>query len=193
MKTSKTIIACAVAAASAAAAFAQSAAVNPFTYLGRVTDATINYIILETPDGESVSMSIRGTNPMMVPGVLPGDCVRVAYEVLPDGETLRAVQLDITSPSAYRLIPGIWRDCSGPVEVGLVLAEDGSAQITGVESVTLQDWSLDGEQLAFTAVDPADPKSTCTLLYFVEKLDADSLVIKPVEGATLPMALGRQP
>lgn len=40
MKTSKTIIACAVAAASAAAAFAQSAAVNPFTYLGRVTDAT---------------------------------------------------------------------------------------------------------------------------------------------------------
>lgn len=162
------------------------------TVEGQVIDSTIFSVTLETPEGESCTLSTRGTDPMLVPGVLPGDYVRVAYEVLPDGETLRAVQLDITSPSAYRLIPGIWRDCSGPVEVGLVLAEDGSAQITGVESVTLQDWSLDGEQLAFTAVDPADPKSTCTLLYFVEKLDADSLVIKPVSGATLPLALGRQ-
>ena len=159
---------------------------------GLVTDATIHSVTLETPEGESVSLSTLGTDPMLVPGVLPGDVVRVAYEVLPDGETLRAVQLDITTPSAYRLIPGIWRDCSGPVEVGLVLAEDGSAQVTGIESMTLQDWSLDGEQLAFTAADAADPKSTCTLLYFVEKLDADSLVIKPISGATLPLSLARQ-
>ena len=74
----------------------------------------------------------------------------------------------------------------------VVLAEDGSAQITGIESLTLQDWSLDGEQLAFTAADAADPKSTCTLLYFVEKLDADSLVVKPISGATLPLSLARQ-
>ena len=163
------------------------------TVEGVIVDSTIHSITLETPEGESFTLSTLGTDPMLVPGVLPGDAVRIAYEVLPDGETCRAVQLDITAPSAYRLVPGIWRDCSGPVEVGLVLAEDGSAQITGVESVTLQDWSLDGEQLAFTAADPANPKSTCTLLYFVEKLDADSLVIKPVAGATIPMALGRQP
>lgn len=159
---------------------------------GQVIDATIHSVTVETPDGESVSLSTLGTDPMLVPGVLPGDVVRIAYEVLPDGETFRAVQLDITTPSAYRLIPGIWRDCSGPVEVGLVLAEDGSAQITGIESLTLQDWSLDGEQLAFTAADAADPKSTCTLLYFVEKLDADSLVVKPISGATLPLSLARQ-
>ena len=149
---------------------------------GQVIDATIHSVTVETPDGESVSLSTLGTDPMLVPGVLPGDVVRIAYEVLPDGETFRAVQLDITTPSAYRLIPGIWRDCSGPVEVGLVLAEDGSARGVGLADLNLRDWSLDGECLALTAADPESPDGKVTLLYHIEQLDVDSLVLATTEG-----------
>ena len=159
---------------------------------GQVIDSTIYSVTLETPDGETVALSTRGTDPLLVPGVLPGDYVRVAYEVLPDDESLRAVQLDIAVPSSYRLVPGIWRDCTGPDEVGLVLAEDGSAQATGLPGLTLQDWSLDGEQLAISAADASDPKTTCTLLYYIEKLDADSLVVRPLSEGATRLALGRQ-
>ena len=155
---------------------------------GRVTDATINYIILETPDGESVSMSIRGTNPMMVPGVLPGDEVRVAYELLPDDGTLQALGLDILGPSPYRLLPGIWRDCSTPDEVGLVLAEDGSARSVGLEELALQDWSLDGDQLVLTASEPAGE----ILAFQIGRLDADSLIVTPLSGDIRRLAFARQ-
>ena len=94
---------------------------------GRVIDATIHSVTVETPAGDSLSVSTLGTDPMSVPGVLPGDFVRIFYETLSDGETMRALQLDIEEPSAYRLLPGIWRDCAGADEVGLVLAEDGSS------------------------------------------------------------------
>ena len=119
---------------------------------------------------------------MLVPGVLSGDVVRIAYEVLPDGETLRAVQLDVTEPSAYRLLPGIWRDCSGAAEVGLVLAEDGSARAVGLGDLSLQDWSLDGENLVLTAVGQENSRATETLLYTIERLDLDSLIVVPAEG-----------
>ena len=149
---------------------------------GRVIDTTIASVTLLTPAGDTCVVSTRGTNPMMVPGVLPGDEVRIAYETLPDGETLRAVRLDITTPSAYRLLPGIWRDCTGPSEVGLVLAEDGSAQVVGLEGVTLQDWSLDGDDLVLTSVDPDGKAPSQTLLYKIERLDIDSLVVRPAEA-----------
>ena len=143
---------------------------------GRVVDATIHSVTLQTPAGDSLTVSTLGTDPMSVPGVLPGDDVRIFYEFLPDGETMRALQLDIVEPSAYRLLPGIWRDCSGAVEVGLVLAEDGSATSTGMEA-SLQDWSLDGDQLVLTTVLSEDPKTTGTLLLQIDRLDVDSLVV----------------
>jgi hypothetical protein len=145
---------------------------------GQVTDATIHSITLSTPEGETVTLSTLGTDPMLVPGVLPGDGVRVHYEVLPDGETLRAVQLDLTAPSAYRLIPGIWRDCSTDEEVGLVLAEDGSARATGW-SAPLQDWSLDldEDRLILTGEDPSDAKKTLPRIFRIEKLGVDSLIV----------------
>jgi len=152
------------------------------TVEGRVVDATIYSVTLETPEGESVVLSTRGTDPALVPGVLTGDQVKVAYEVFPDGETLHAVQLEITTPSDYRLVPGIWRECSGEEEIGLVLAEDGSAQAVGLGDLSLRTWTLDGDRLVLDATDPADPDQGKTLVYTVERLDADSLVVRS-EGA----------
>lgn len=154
---------------------------------GCVIDATIHSVTVLTAEGDSLSVSTLGTDPMLVPGVLPGDAVRVFYELLPDGETMHAVQLDITEPSAYRLLPGIWRDCSSAEEVGLVLAEDGSAQATGLEP--LQDWSLDGDQLVLTTVLSEEPKTTGTLLLQICRLDVDSLV---VEAPGRKLAFSRQ-
>lgn len=150
---------------------------------GLVTDATIHSITLTTPEGETVTLSTLGTDPVLVPGVLPGDGVRVHYEVLADGETLRAVQLDLTAPSAYRLLPGIWRDCTADKEVGLVLAEDGSARATGW-SAPLQDWSLDldGQRLVLTGEDPSDAKKTLLQIFQIEKLGVDSLVVVSDDG-----------
>ena len=152
---------------------------------GRVIDTTIASITLLTPAGDTCVVSTRGTNPMMVPGVLAGDDVRVIYEVLPDGETLRAVQLIIAEPSPYRLVPGIWRDCSGEEEVGLVLAEDGSAKYVGEDGPELRDWSLDGDKLALTASDGR------ILMYQIESLGADSLVVRPLEEGLRALALSR--
>lgn len=152
---------------------------------GRVFDTTIASISLETPAGDTCVVSTRGTNPMMVPGVLPGDVIRVSYEVLPDGETLRALQLSILTPSGYRMVPGIWRDCSEAQEVGLVLAEDGSAKYVGEGGPELRDWSLDGDNLALTASDGS------ILMYRIERLDADSLFLRPVEEGVRALALSR--
>ena len=152
------------------------------TVEGNVVDATIHSVTVETPEGEFVTVSTLGTNPMLVPGVLVGDEVRIAYETLADIAVLRAVRLDILTPSAYRLLPGIWRDCTDAEEVGLVLAEDGSAQVVGLEGVTLQDWSLDGDDLVLTSVDPDGKASSQTLLYKIERLDIDSLVVRPAEA-----------
>ena len=152
------------------------------TVEGCVVDATIHSVTVQTPEGGSVTVSTLGTDPMLVPGVLSGDEVRIAYETLPDGETLRAVRLDITTPSAYRLLPGIWRDCTGADEVGLVLAQDGSARAVGLGELPLQDWSLDEENLVLTAVEQENPKATRTLLFAIRKLDVDSLVVLPAGG-----------
>jgi len=143
---------------------------------GRVVDATIHSVTIETAAGDSLSVSTLGTDPMLVPGVLPGDAVRIYYETLSDGETLRALQLDITDPSAYRLLPGVWRDCSSEQEVGLVLAEDGSAQATGLDTPLL-DWSLDADQLILTTVLSEEPRTTGTLQLQIVRLDVDSLVV----------------
>lgn len=152
------------------------------TVEGSVIDATIHSVTVQTLEGGSFTVSTLGTDPMLVPGVLPGDEVRIAYETLPDGETFRAVRLDITTPSAYRLLPGIWRDCTGPVEVGLVLAEDGSARAVGMADLNLRDWSLDGDSLILTAADPTSPDGKVTLIYIIEQLDVDSLVLATTEG-----------
>lgn len=154
---------------------------------GRVIDATIHSVTVETPAGDSLVVSTLGTDPMSVPGVLPGDVVRIFYETLSDGETMRALQLDIEEPSAYRLLPGIWRDCAAAEEVGLVLAEDGSAQATGMEP--LLDWSLDGDQLVLSTILSEEPRTTGTLLLQIVKLDVDSLV---VEAPGRKLAFSRQ-
>ena len=161
------------------------------TVEGRVIDATIYSVTVLTARGDTVSVSTRGTDPLLVPGVLAGDEVQIACEPLPGGEALRAVQLDITAPSAYRLLPGIWRDCSGENEVALVLAEDGSAQAVGLQELTLQDWSLDGEDLVLTAVLPGKDKATQALHYRIGRLNADSLVVAPAAGGRT-LSLSRQ-
>lgn len=147
---------------------------------GRVTGTTIHSVILSVP-GETetfVTISTEGTDPMLVPGVLRGDGVRVYYELLPDGETMHALQLEITEPSPYRLLPGIWRDCSGEEELGLVLAEDGSAR-DSVWPEKLQVWALDLDEdlLILSGEDPDEPKYDRHQLFKVEKLDTDSLVV----------------
>lgn len=179
--------------ATAAAAVLLAACGRPSlpTVEGRVVDATIYSVTLLTEAGDSVIVSTRGTDPLLVPGVLGGDEVRIACELLPDGETLRAVELDILAPSSYRVVPGVWRDCSGADEIGLVLAEDGSAQAVGLKDLTLQDWSLDGDMLVLSAVDPANTRSSRTLLYHIEKLDADSLVVAPVDAGARRLSLSR--
>ena len=58
---------------------------------GRVIDATIHSVTLLTAEGDSLSVSTLGTDPMSGPGVLPGDFVRIFYETLSDGETMRAL------------------------------------------------------------------------------------------------------
>ena len=150
---------------------------------GRVVDATIYSVTLETEEGESFTFSTRGTDPMLVPGVLPGDGVRIFYQLLPDNQTLQALQLDIVEPSAYRLIPGIWRDCTRDAEVGLVLAEDGSARSVGMGETTLQDWSLDGDQLVLTVVIQENPKQIVPYIFEIEQLSADSLVVHLLDTA----------
>ena len=152
------------------------------TVEGRVIDATIHSVTVETPAGDSLSVSTLDTDPMLVPGVLSGDEVRIAYEQLPDGGRPRAVRLDITTPSAYRLLPGIWRDCTGPVEVGLVLAEDGSARAVGLAELNIRDWSLDGDNLILTATAPESPDGKVTLIYTIEQLDVYTLVLATTEG-----------
>ena len=159
---------------------------------GQVVDATIYSVTVETAEGDTLTVSTRGTDPLLVPGVLPGDGVRIAYEVLPD-ETLRALELDITVPSAYRLVPGIWRDCSSADEVGLVLAEDGSAQAVGLQGPALQTWALDGESLVLTAADPDNARISVTRVFRIEKLDADSLVVAPTDAGMRRLAFSRQP
>ena len=150
---------------------------------GRAVAATIYSVTLETEEGESFTFSTRGTDPMLVPGVLPGDGVRIFYQLLPDNQTLQALQLDIVEPSAYRLIPGIWRDCTSDAEVGLVLAEDGSARSVGMGETTLQDWSLDGDQLVLTVVIRENPKQIVPYIFEIEQLSADSLVIHLLDTA----------
>ena len=154
------------------------------TVEGRVVDATIHSVTVETSAGDSLSVSTLGTDPVLVPGVLSGDEVRIAYEQLPDGGRPRAVRLDITVPSAYRMLPGIWRDCSGPVEVGLVLAEDGSARGIGLGDLTLQDWTLDEENLVLTAVDPANPRLLRVLIYRIDVLTLEMLTLTALDEAT---------
>lgn len=153
---------------------------------GRVVDATIHSVTLADSDGENVNVSTLGTDPLLVPGVLPGDVVRITYEVLPDGETLRALRLQILEPSAYRVLPGIWRDCDAPAEVGLVLAEDGSAQGTGLTDGSLLDWSLDDGSLVLGIADAP------SLVFAIDRLSADSLVVHSEADPSAVLAFSRQ-
>ena len=155
---------------------------------GRVVDATIHSVTVETAAGDSLTVSTLGTDPMLVPGVLPGDAVRIFYMTVGEDDTMQALQLDILEPSAYRLLPGIWRDCSSEQEVGLVLAEDGSAQATGL-ATPLLDWSLDGEQLVLTTLLSEEPRTTGTLPMQIVRLDVDSLV---VSGPDCRLSFSRQ-
>ena len=101
-----------------------------------------------------------------------------------DGRVVDAVnqRLDDFLGLQRVLLPGIWRDCTGAREVGLVLAEDGSARAVGLGELPLQDWSLDEDNLVLTAVEQENPKSTRTLLFAIQKLDIDSLVVLPAGG-----------
>ena len=111
------------------------------TVEGRVVDATIHSVTVETPEGESVVVSTLGTNPMLVPGVLPGDEVRIAYEEFPEWEAIRAVQLDILTPSAWyeRLADGGWR--KHPLDVGF---SDGGRALGHASNLIVFDVNKDG-------------------------------------------------
>lgn len=161
----------------AAAAFLASCAPEVPTLEGKVTDATMSTVTLTTAEGESVSVSTLDSDPNLVPGVLVGDFIRVAYE--PAGDMPHVISLEIVEPSYYRLISGTWLNADG---VGFTLAEDGSASSAGFDSLILKEWALDGEELALSG--EVAPGKNATIVYVIAQLDAKSLVLDSKEDGT---------
>lgn len=164
-------------AAIAAAALLASCTSEIPTLEGKVTDATMSAVTFITAEGESVCVSTLDSDPNLVPGVLVGDFIRVAYE--PTEDLPHVISLEILEPSYYRLISGTWLNADG---IGFTLAEDGSASSAGYDSLILKEWALDGEELALTG--EVAPKKSATIVYVIAQLDTKSLVLNSKEDGT---------
>ena len=156
------------------------------TVEGTVVDAAMNNVILDTSDGEMV-VNTAFSDPNKVEGVLIGDVVKVVYTEQTDGGVTvnNACSLEVVVPSYYRLIAGTWVAENG----GLVLAEDGTAEGQGAAPSDIRNYVLDGEELAITSGTKDEP---VTVVYTIEKLDADSLVLRNNETQAIDWSCARK-
>lgn len=152
-----------------------SCSCNLPTLEGRVDAASLSYISLVTDDGERFHVNIDDADPTKVPGVLPGDRVRVRFDS--EGSGRRVLELEILELSYYRLIPGRWTDGDGN---GFVLAEDGSASSVGCAPFEFFEWILEGDALTLNG--DKSLRNMKTLHYSIISLDGTQLVLKAEDG-----------
>lgn len=167
------------------------------TIEGRVTDASVNDIVVVTQT-DTVSVSTIEADPSKVPGVLIGDVVKVEYELTEpeSGVFVNSIRsLEIVSPSYYRIIAGTWtrKGINDADYYGFTLADDGSAESVNNNTLQVREWVLDGEELVLTADSVyADGNRQFSFLYHIEKLDTDSLVLSNPETGLVEWACARR-
>ena len=189
----KKIIFAAIAAIVCLAACKQSA----LSVEGKVVDATMNNLVIATDDGE-ITINIMDADPTKVEGVLLGDIVKVSYNQVPAGgeNFINVVEsLVVTAPSYYRVIAGSWlaKGVNDADFYGFTLAEDGSAKSINNLTFRVKEWVLDGEELVLTG--EADSTGTVvsrTVVYKIDRLDADSLILSNKETGSVEWACGRE-
>ena len=103
--------------------------------------------------------------------------------------------LVVTAPSYYRVIAGSWlaKGVNDADFYGFTLAEDGSAKSINNLTFRAKEWVLDGEELVLTG--EADSTGTVvsrTVVYKIDRLDADSLILSNKETGAVEWACGRE-
>ena len=189
----KKIIFAAIAAIVCLAACKQSA----LSFEGKVVDATMNTLVIAN-DGGEITINISDADPTKVEGVLLGDIVKVTYNQVPAGgeNFINVVEsLVVTAPSYYRVIAGSWlaKGVNDADFYGFTLAEDGSAKSINNLTFRAKEWVLDGEELMLTG--EADSTGTVvsrTVVYKIDRLDADSLILSNKETGAVEWACGRE-
>jgi hypothetical protein len=189
----KKIIFAAIAAIVCLAACKQSA----LSFEGKVVDATMNTLVIAN-DGGEITINISDADPTKVEGVLLGDIVKVTYNQVPAGgeNFINVVEsLVVTAPSYYRVIAGSWlaKGVNDADFYGFTLAEDGSAKSINNLTFRAKEWVLDGEELVLTG--EADSTGTVvsrTVVYKIDRLDADSLILCNRETGSVEWACGRE-
>ena len=189
----KKIIFAAIAAIVCLAACKQSA----LSFEGKVVDATMNTLVIAN-DGGEITINISDADPTKVEGVLLGDIVKVTYNQVPAGgeNFINVVEsLVVTAPSYYRVIAGSWlaKGVNDADFYGFTLAEDGSAKSINNLTFRAKEWVLDGEELVLTG--EADSTGTVvsrTVVYKIDRLDADSLILSNKETGSVEWACGRE-
>ncbi|MBR6272287.1 MAG: hypothetical protein IKR29_01820 [Bacteroidales bacterium] len=189
----KKIIFAAIAAIVCLAACKQSA----LSFEGKVVDATMNTLVIAN-DGGEITINISDADPTKVEGVLLGDIVKVTYNQVPAGgeNFINVVEsLVVTAPSYYRVIAGSWlaKGVNDADFYGFTLAEDGSAKSINNLTFRAKEWVLDGEELVLTG--EADSTGTVvsrTVVYKIDRLDADSLILSNKETGAVEWACGRE-
>ena len=101
----------------------------------------------------------------------------------------------VTAPSYYRVIAGSWlaKGVNDADFYGFTLAEDGSAKSINNLTFRAKEWVLDGEELVLTG--EADSTGTVvsrTVVYKIDRLDADSLILSNKETGAVEWACGRE-
>ena len=189
----KKIIFAAIAAIVCLAACKQSA----LSFEGKVVDATMNTLVIAN-DGGEITINISDADPTKVEGVLLGDIVKVTYNQVPAGgeNFINVVEsLVVTAPSYYRVIAGSWlaKGVNDADFYGFTLAEDGSAKSINNLTFRAKEWVLDGEELVL--IGEADSTGTVvsrTVVYKIDRLDADSLILSNKETGAVEWACGRE-
>ena len=189
----KKIIFAAIAAIVCLAACKQSA----LSFEGKVVDATMNTLVIAN-DGGEITINISDADPTKVEGVLLGDIVKVTYNQVPAGgeNFINVVESHVvTAPSYYRVIAGSWlaKGVNDADFYGFTLAEDGSAKSINNLTFRAKEWVLDGEELVLTG--EADSTGTVvsrTVVYKIDRLDADSLILSNKETGAVEWACGRE-
>ena len=189
----KKIIFAAIAAIVCLAACKQSA----LSFEGKVVDATMNTLVIAN-DGGEITINISDADPTKVEGVLLGDIVKVTYNQVPAGgeNFINVVEsLVVTAPSYYRVIAGSWlaKGVNDADFYGFTLAEDGSAKSINNLTFRAKEWVLDGEELVLTGEAASTGTVVSrTVVYKIDRLDADSLILSNKETGAVEWACGRE-